>query len=123
MLCILSLINSFMEPMYHRAVKTHFPHRFFSSDSPRFQSLHYSKFGTRYLLFVCHLPPRTFFKFSKIIFYFFFFFVYISISPSPKRFILFLHQFSFPLSFLSWDFKENLVLGYHEMGNIDNVCK
>jgi hypothetical protein len=33
--------------------------------------LHYSKFGTCYLLFLCHLPPRTFFKFSNIVFSFF----------------------------------------------------
>jgi hypothetical protein len=38
------------------------------------------------------------------------FLVFFSISPPPEGFILFLHQFSFPLSFVSWDFKGNLVL-------------
>ena len=100
--------------------KNHFPHCFFSSDSPLFQSLHYSKFGTCYLVFVCHLLPRTFFKFSKIIFSFILFRLLFNFSIS-KAFYSILTSILFSFAFLIVGLQRKPGTGYHEMGNIDNV--
>jgi hypothetical protein len=70
-LCILSIVNSFMEPFYHSAVKTIFHPVFFHQIPFGFNHYITQNFRTCYLLFVCHLLPRTFFKFSKTIFSFF----------------------------------------------------